>query len=591
LSQLVAITRALVYLRVTSLAGLLRSRLMRLRQPKYLVGALVGVAYIYFVFARPGRAPRSTAAVDGGSALSLEMLQLIAGLSALGILITLLMSWVFPRKAALAFTEAEIAFLFPAPVSRRMLIHYRILSSQVRLALTALILTLLFRRGNGLGAGPVPHAIGWWVILATINLHFTGSSFVVTRLLNRGLTPLRRFVVTIAIVAAVLTALFIWGWSAISAPGVDELRTPGAIARYLSQQLERGPMPWLLAIPRLIVGPFVAMDLRAFAVALVPAFAVLIVHYFWVLYSEVAFEEASVMRAEQRATRVRAIQQGDWRSQNMALKRQAPPFRLAGAGRPELAFLWKNLLSTTAFFRPKPLLISAAVVAALGIWFVSSPAFERARMVFVFCAAALLVVVVVIGPQIARQDLRADLPNSDILKTYPLRGWQIVLGELLAPTFILSVIFWLGLIAVAIAFPAVRMEWLTPPLRAAIALGIGVLAPPFCALQLLVPNAVTVLFPAWVQLVGNRSEHGLDVLGQRILFLVAQVLISVLTLVPAAFGAAVVFAIAQWLVGTIVGAALAVLTLFAVLTAEVWLGLHWVGRRFEHLDLSTELRP
>jgi hypothetical protein len=212
-------------------------------------------------------------------------------------------------------------------------------------------------------------------------------------------------------------------------------------------------------------------------------------------------------------------------------------------------------------------------------------------MIFVAAATGLLVVVVVIGPQLARQDLRADLPNSDILKTYPLRGWQIVLGELLAPVFILSVIFWLGLLAVAIAFPAVRMEWLTPQMRAAIAVGVGVLVPPFCALQLLVPNAVTVLFPAWVQLVGNRSEHGLDVLGQRIIFLVAQVFMSVLTLVPAAVGAALVFAIAQWLLGTIAGAALGVVTMCAVLAAEVWVGVQWVGHRFEQLDLSSELRP
>jgi len=33
-----------------------------------------------------------------------------------------------------------------------------------------------------------------------------------------------------------------------------------------------------------------------------------------------------------------------------------------------------------------------------------------------------------LGPRLARQDLRSDLPNSDILKTYPLAGWQILFG-------------------------------------------------------------------------------------------------------------------------------------------------------------------
>ncbi len=45
-----------------------------------------------------------------------------------------------------------------------MLIHYRILSSQFELVFTAIIFTLtVFRRGITL-----THAVGWWVILATL---------------------------------------------------------------------------------------------------------------------------------------------------------------------------------------------------------------------------------------------------------------------------------------------------------------------------------------------------------------------------------------------------------------------------------------
>ena len=43
-----------------------------------------------------------------------------------------------------------------------------------------------------------------------------------------------------------------------------------------------------------------------------------------------------------------------------------------------------------------------------------------------------------IGPQLLRQDFRQDLPLADLLKTYPLRGWQLALGELLAPAAILT---------------------------------------------------------------------------------------------------------------------------------------------------------
>ena len=43
---------ALLYLRLTSLKNWLRMRLLRLKQPKYLAGAVVGVAYFWFFFFR-----------------------------------------------------------------------------------------------------------------------------------------------------------------------------------------------------------------------------------------------------------------------------------------------------------------------------------------------------------------------------------------------------------------------------------------------------------------------------------------------------------------------------------------------------------
>ena len=58
--------RALLYLEATSLTGMLRQRLKRLRQPKYLVGAIAGAAYMYwFVFRHMLAAPRTGARFMG----------------------------------------------------------------------------------------------------------------------------------------------------------------------------------------------------------------------------------------------------------------------------------------------------------------------------------------------------------------------------------------------------------------------------------------------------------------------------------------------------------------------------------------------
>ena len=582
-----SLTGALFYLRAMTIWGVVRSRFLRLKQPKYLLGAVVGAAYLYFFFVRPRHGPpRGTMPGGAGFPTDSDTMQIIFSVAALAMLISFVASWVIPRQASLAFSEAEIAFLFPAPVSRRMLIHYRILSSQFRLVFTAIIFTLVFRRGITFS-----HALGWWLILATVNLHFTGSSFMTTRLLNRTLTEPRRRNIILAVVATAVVALVLWGWIVFVSPVASDFRSISAFAHYLVNQLERGPMPWLLAIPRLTLAPYMAQTPHAFLLALGPAFAVLIAHYVWVLQSEVAFEEASISRAEKRAARTRAVQQGDWRNQGNTLKQQKPPFTLASTGRPELAFLWKNLFATIVLFRPVPLLVVTAIVVVVATWVGHAPGLEIARNVIAGLSTAILVMLLLFGPQLARQDLRSDLRNSDILKTYPLRGWQIVLGELLTPIFVLSAVTWILLLGAVLMAPAMGAEWQSPQMRIVGALGIAVLVPPFCAIQLLVPNAAAVIFPAWVQTVSNRGEHGLDVMGQRIIFMAAQLLATALALLPAAIVAAVLFFLLNWLVGFVTAYVVAVAAVFGVLAAEVWAGVRLLGERFEEFDLSSELRP
>src|SRR5205085_308929 len=81
-----------------------------------------------------------------------------------------------------------------------------------------------------------------------------------------------------------------------------------------------------------------------------------------------------------------------------------------------------------------------------------------------------------LGPMLARQDLRSDLLNSDILKTYPLRGWQVVFGEILTPIAILTGVLWLGLLVVELSFESPPFSWLTAPVRVAMAIGLAAAA-------------------------------------------------------------------------------------------------------------------
>src|SRR5690348_7304156 len=120
MNSMLTMARALVYLRAMSFAGLIKSRLARLKQPKYLAGAVVGAAYVYLVFLRPRTHGPSRAGVGVGNPrvpFPTEALPLIVDVASLVVLIMLLVNWAIPRRASLSFSETEIAFLFPAPVN------------------------------------------------------------------------------------------------------------------------------------------------------------------------------------------------------------------------------------------------------------------------------------------------------------------------------------------------------------------------------------------------------------------------------------------------------------------------------------------
>jgi hypothetical protein len=581
---------ALFYLRVTSLRNAAVSRFKRLKQPKYLVGAIVGIAYFYWIVGRRFAArPPGPAAV--GQPFPLEQLPPVAALGAVLLMVFVALYWLWPRaRAALTFSEAEIAFLFPAPVSRRTLIHYRWINAQLRILFTSVLVALFstgwtFVPGNG-----AIRVAGWWLIFSTLDLHSVGSSFAITRLLDRGVASLRRSLLTGAIAAFVVALALVATLRSLRAPSAEEVGSVPAFGSYVTSLLATAPLSWLLAPARWVVQPLLAPDLRSFALALGPALLVYALHYVWVLRAEVSFEEASIAKAEKRAARRQAALRGGVRLGKTERKAQPVPFSLATVRRPELAFLWKNLLSSASYLRPRVALTVAAVIVVVSTWLVRADV-EPFRTIVSVVGLVGAGYTFVFGPMVARQDLRLDLPNADILKTYPLRGWQIVLGEILAPVAIVTVLLWLLLLASLLTAHPPRVEWWTAATQVAVAVAVALLLPPLCALQVLVMNAAVVLFPAWVPQ-GAEQGRGVDVVGQRIFFVAGVFLTMALSLLPAALAAAIVFLGVEWTVGVVVVAGIAAAAVaLAILCAEIWLVVLWLGERFERFDLSAELRP
>ncbi len=573
---------ALLYLQYHTVRNRLVTRFKRLKKPKYLVGAIVGVLYFYFYFFRylfRGFGGRP------GVNLTLppEHLQLFESVGALVLFVIVLLAWIIPHeRAALTFTEAEVAFLFPAPVTRRTLIHFKLLRSQLGIFFTTLVFTLFSRR---FGGNAWIHAFGWWLILSMLNLHFLGSSFARTMLLDRGISNRLRRLLVFGLAAVMAGAVLVWARRTLPELRSADVTGFDEILAYAQRVLTAGPALYLLYPFRLVVRPFLAQDAAAFFVALVPVLLLLALHYLWVIYSDVAFEEASVEASQKLAVRVAAARAGNWQGAKKNQKARRPWFKLDATGPSATALLWKNLIGVRQVFSIRLWISIVVVVVVFCAVFAGNAQSHGVAIILAFLIAIALGYSLLLGPQLLRLDFRNDLPLADILKTFPLRGWQIALGEILAPVAVLAVFQWLLLLVGAglvFSLP-VKVE----TLFLAIALGAAILLPVLDLLLLLIPNAAVLLFPSWIQ-TGKDSPRGIEATGQRLVFALGQLLALLLALLPAAAAFMGVFFLLYFAFGPAAAVPPAALAATIVLAVEAGLGVMVLGKLFERFDVTEE---
>ncbi|HLX95702.1 MAG TPA: putative ABC exporter domain-containing protein [Verrucomicrobiae bacterium] len=573
---------ALIYLQYHSFRNRLVSRFKRLKQPKYLIGAVVGGLYIYFYFFR--YLFRGFGGRPGMNLLiSSEHLQLFELGGALILFVIVLLAWIIPHeRAALTFTEAEVAFLFPAPVTRRTLIQFKLLRSQLRIFFSVLLLTFFSRR---FGGNAWIHALGWWLMLSTLNLHFIGSSFARTLLLDRGVSNWLRRLLVSGLVVALAGAVWMWARQTVPVPGPADTANPGAILDYAQRVLTTGPALYLLFPFRLMLRPFLAPDAPAFFNALAPALLLFLLHYLWVIYSDVAFEEASVDASQKLAARVAAVRAGNWRGVKKNQKARRPWFKLTATGPAATALFWKNLIGVGQVFSVRLGITIVVILVIFGFAFADKVHSQGISIVVALFVAIALVYSLLLGPQVLRLDFRNDLPLADILKTFPMRGWQIALGEILAPVAVLAVFQWLLLLVGAglLFYLPVKQE----ALFLAIAFGAAFLLPVLDLLLLLIPNAAVLLFPSWIQ-TGRDSPRGIETTGQRLIFALGQMLVLLLVLLPAAAAFTGVFFLLNFTLGPAVAVPVAALAATIVLAAEAGFGVMLLGKLFERFDVTEE---
>jgi ABC-2 type transport system permease protein len=565
--------RVFGYLAWRSAYNRIARQLRHLKSPRYVAALLVGLGYVWFMVL--AQRPASSAA-DIADARWLDLVGALALLGAVA------WGWIFGvERRVLAFSPAEVTFLFSGPVSRRGLIQFKLLHSQLLILFNAVLWTLILSRER-FGASPWLRVVSIWVLLTTLSFHRLGASFVRTSLAEHGRLGVRHRAVSLVVLGVVLVALT---WSIADAvPDMAEARASGTLS-VLSAIGEAAskPLPMALTYPfRVMVRPLTAATISEWITAMGPALILMVLHYIWVVRSDTAFEEAA---AEVSLRRARMLSQTkSARGQGTAPSTTAPLFRLSPSGWPAGAILWKNLVAVT---RKRRVRNAALTLAGAGV-IITLLSFEPegtlagiAGWLLVFWAG----IMIVIGPQWVRNDLRGDLLKLDLLRSYPLQGWSIVLAEVGASTLLLTGIQ-LSLLALGfLAFLGNESMFPGVEERMFVLLAALLVLPGINLLGMLIQNGAALLYPAWVHL-GSGRPGGIEALGQNFLMMVAFVALLALALVLPVVLAGGAFlllrpALDAW--AAVLGAALAL----TVMAYEAALLIEWLGRLFERTDPAT----
>jgi ABC-2 type transport system permease protein len=566
------IRTALWLFAVTLKNGALR-QFARLRQPRYVISVAIGIAYFAFLV---GRSAANRITAHGRPIAGMEEIVLPIAVLVIGLL--MLLVWAHPDSSgAMELTQAEVGFLFTAPVPRRGLLFFELVKSQRGLIVTALVLALFAFRGT--------NPLRLWLIFTLLSFYFLFVRSARARLRMAGIG----FPARLVIVAVILTALAAWGvrqFDEAILTAAAELLSTNRLAEaleLLGSRLSSPAVTVLLFVPRLVAQPLVAGGL-ALAVSVVASAALALLFLQLASAIEYPYEEATDARSRKVASRRELAGSRGAADSRVALRGAWTSLPLGDRGLPDVAITWKNSIAGLRVYSSRALVVLIPLALVVIGVLVARPG---ARVTMQATSAILLITagfVLLVAPQMFRNDIRSDFSRLELLRSFPLPGWRIVAASVAAPLAFIVVLQ----VAVTIPAGALLIGTGAPPVLVLYLVVLGPLfVAPLAALQLLIHNALLIMLPAW-HITGD--QRGLAATGQRILLFLAQMITLAIALLPAGFLFAMVYFSASflgvgapnvWVASTAAAASLVVWECYGI--------VRLLGRELDQLDVSGDL--
>ena len=504
-------TGALAYLAICSIRNGFVLRLRRLRQPRYLLIALAVVGYFAMtIFNR----------TNVGGLRVPDRYESIATIAvAAGAFLVMALSWVVSGSGTLTFTLAEVNLLFPAPIERRQLLGYRIARLLFATCGGALFFTLIGGPTRPLAA--FLFAAKAALIMSVLAVHEAGISLYRTNQRNiGGLSVQRNLPVLVTIVLLMVLSAYALGRFAFAEGALESLLLTTLVILLLAANIV------------------------------------------WVLRSDAAFEEEASIAAEKAGAAVAAYQKGAKPTPPAATR--TAPFRLSPGGPPEMAILWKNWLLFGRTPRMLNVTIGLSLLLVVGGYLAAdlNGAGDEALPLLLLVIALFTVV---LGPAMAKWDLRRDLTNLVVLKTWPVSGAAIFRGELLAPAVALCSGATVSIMLAGILAPATLLPGaVAVSTRLSLTVAAVVVANAVIIAQLVIQNGIAICFPAWLRMTPGTGMAGVEATGQMMVVTYGGlVAVAVSAVVPGAVAVALMFILGGTLLPALAFAGLLLLECYA----------------------------
>lgn len=572
------IDRSLLYLAARQSIGGVKYRLSRLKNPRYLVPAVLAIAYFWMSFGFAGlrdndRAPQEFAPI----------LRLFVG-PGLGLLFAL--TWTFsPGRPAPAFSRAEASQLFMLPISRRALVTYRLLRPQLSFLLLSGFAALGATRSADIN--PAYAAGGAYLVVNLMSLNAMAASLSCNRMKRRGVPKILQAWPGLVIAAWVLLPLAL-NWRAFDYGHEPPLA-------WLRERMGSGLAEfahWPLRQLGNVVG---ATEFGMFGVGVASALVAVGGLFALCMLLVAPFEEEALKIAEAGGRKLDAMKRGGGVAGlrlSRLKKARSTRFRLKPTGARWRAMFWQTLVAEWRVGNWKIATAVAALLLTFGFFADNLGSTAAVSMLVLMLSAAFGSMLLLMAPRMMVTGLHTELRFLPVLKALPIRGVELLRGKVRAGAALATLPAYLLLAAVAQSAYHANNALLSgrgpdlSPLMGGPVLGAIPVIPAVAMTMIALESSAVLMFPAWMTSV--QSEPGFETIGRNMLSLLVRMVVGSLMLIPAVLLAAVAggigYAAGSLQAGMIAGGLVGAVTLLA----EVELLMHLMGKRFDNMDASPE---